>query len=191
MEGYLGVVIAIIIIKSSIDMLTETVNSMIGTRADSELTKKLRHRIMEFDKVQGVYDLILHDYGPSNIMGSAHIQVRDDMTAKELHKLTREITYQVYLEFGIVLTVGIYAANDNGEYGDIKKDLVVIVNNYMEILQIHGFYVDEETNTISFDLIIDFKADNPQEIQNKVLKEIKEKYPNYNYNVILDTDVSD
>ena len=45
--------------------------------------------------------------------------------------------------------------------------------------------------TISFDLIIDFKADNPQEIQNKVLKEIKEKYPNYNYNVILDTDVSD
>ena len=191
LEGYLGIVISIIIIKSSVDMLRETVNSMIGARFDSDLTKKLRKKIMEFEKVQGVYDLALHDYGPSNIMGSVHIQVKDDMTAKEIHKLTREITYSVYDEFGIVLTIGIYAANDKGEYGEIKKDLVLIVNNNMEVLQIHGFYVDEETKTISFDLIIDFKADNPEEIKENVLKEIKQKYPDYNYLVILDTDISD
>ena len=191
LEGYLGLIISLIIAKSSIDILRETVNSMIGSRADSELTKKLRSRIMEFKEVQGVYDLSLHDYGPSNIMGSLHIQVRDDLTAKELHKITREITFTVYQEFGIILTIGVYAANDNGEYGDIKKELVLIVNNYMEVLQIHGFYVDEETKTISFDLIMDFKADNPEETKNIILNEIKEKYPNYNYSVILDTDVSD
>lgn len=190
-EGYLGFIISIIIIKSSIDILKDTVNSMIGSRADSELTKKLRSRIMEFKDVQGVYDLSLHDYGPSNIMGAVHIQVRDELTAKELHKITREIVFTIYQEFGIVLTIGVYAANDNGEYGDIKKELVLIVNNYMEILQIHGFYVDEETKTISFDLIVDFKADSPEETKNIILDQIKEKYPNYNYSVILDTDVSD
>lgn len=190
-EGYIGLLISIIIIKSSIGILGETVNSMIGTRADSELTKEIKYKIMNFDKVQGVYDLMLHDYGPSNIMGSAYIQVKDDMTAKELHKLTKEIAYEIYTEFGIVLTLGIYAANDNGEFGEIKKDLIFIVNNHTEILQLHGFFVDEETNTISFDLIIDFKAENPEKTKEKILQDIKEKYPNYNYNVILDTDISD
>ena len=55
----------------------------------------------------------------------------------------------------------------------------------------HGFYVDEENKTISFDLIIDFKAESIEKVKDEVVKEIKEKYPEYNYYVILDTDFSD
>ena len=55
----------------------------------------------------------------------------------------------------------------------------------------HGFYVDEESKTVSFDLIIDFKAENKENIKEEVVKEIKEKYNEYNYFVILDTDISD
>lgn len=191
LEGILGIVIAVVIIKSSIDILRETITIMIGIRADSELTNKLKTKIIEFREVQGVYDLDLHSYGPSKIVGSVHIQVRDDMTAKEIHKLTREITMGIFQEFGIILTIGIYAANDKGEFGEIKEQLGSIISNYKEILQMHGFYVDEDTQNIFFDLIIDFKADNPKEIEQNIIKQIKEKYPKYNYNVILDLDVSD
>ena len=191
LEGILGVIIAIVIIKSSIDILRETITIMIGIRADSELTNKLKTRISKFEEVQGVYDLDLHSYGPSKMVGSVHIQVRDDMTAKEIHKLAREITLEIMQEFGIILTIGIYAANDKGEYGEIKEELGNIIKNYKEIIQMHGFYVDEETKNIFFDLIIDFQADDSKEIQNSVIKQIKEKYPKYNYNVILDSDVSD
>ena len=55
----------------------------------------------------------------------------------------------------------------------------------------HGFYVDEESKTISFDLIIDFKAESKEKIKEEVVNKIKEKYPEYNYFVILDTDISD
>ena len=55
----------------------------------------------------------------------------------------------------------------------------------------HGFYVDEETQNIFFDLIIDFKADDPKQIQQGVIDKIKQKYPKYNYNVILDLDITD
>ena len=191
LEGYLGVIIAIVIIKSSIDILRETITIMIGVRADSELTNKLKQRIIKFDEVQGVYDLDLHSYGPSKMVGSVHIQVRDDMTAKEIHKLARNITIAIMQEFGIILTIGIYAANDKGEYGEIKEELGKIINSYDDIIQMHGFYVDDDTQNIFFDLIIDFKADSPEKIKQSVIDKIKKKYPKYNYSVILDVDVTD
>ena len=192
LEGYLGFVISVIIVKSSFEIMKETLNSIIGARADSGLTQKLREKVNEFEEVQGVYDITLHNYGPSQIMGSIHIQVDDNMTAKEIHKLTRKIQLHIYEELGIVLTIGIYASNSSEEhFVQIKSELAKIIHKYPEILQMHGFYVDEESKTVSFDLIIDFKAENKENIKGEVVKEIKEKYPEYNYFVILDTDFSD
>ena len=192
LEGYLGFVISVIIVKSSYEIMKETLNSIIGARADSELTQKLREKVNAFEEVQGVYDITLHNYGPSQIMGSLHIQVDDNMTAKEIHKLTRKIQMQIYEELGTVLTIGIYAANNSDEkYVKIKNDLAKIIQEHKEILQMHGFYVDEENKTISFDLIIDFKAESKENLKDEVVRQIKEKYPEYNYYVILDTDFSD
>ena len=191
LEGIVGIIISLIIIKTAIDVLRETITIMLGTRADSELTNKIKSRIFGFSEVQGVYDLDLHSYGPSKMVGSVHIQVRDNMTAKEIHKLARTITIEIMKEFGIILTIGIYAANDKGEFGEIKEELGKIIKEFKEVLQMHGFYVDEETNNIFFDLIIDFKAKNSDEIKEKIINAIKEKYPKYNYNIILDLDVSD
>ena len=93
---------------------------------------------------------------------------------------------------GTVLTIGIYAANNSNEqHVKIKNELIKIIKKHKEILQMHGFYVDEENKIVSFDLIIDFKAESKDNIKDEVLKEIKEKYSDYNYNVILDTDFSD
>ena len=93
LEGYLGVIIGLFILKASIDILKEAVHSILGVRADSELSQNLKKRILTFKEVQGVYDLNLHNYGPSSVIASAHIQVRNDMTAEEIHILTREIEY--------------------------------------------------------------------------------------------------
>ena len=191
LEGILGTIIAFVIIKAAIEMLSETLGSMIGTRVDNEITSNLKERINSFEEVKGVYDLALHNYGPTQLMGSVHVELSDDLTAKEIHKLTRKILYAIYEEFGIILTIGIYASNtDNEEYDEIKNSLNEIVAKYPEILQMHGFYVDDEINLITFDLIIDFDA-NRIEIKDKVLEEIRNKYPNYHFDVILDADYSD
>ena len=55
----------------------------------------------------------------------------------------------------------------------------------------HGFYVDDSTNNISFDLIFDYKEEHPEKIVKKIKKEIKEKFPDYEYSVIIDNDVSE
>ena len=191
LEGYLGVIIAIFIIKSAIEMLRETLNIMIGERADKELTDKLKEKVCSYDEVQGAYDLSLHNYGPSKSIATVHIQVRDDMTAKEIHALTKEITIDIYNEFGIITTLGIYAANENGEFSEIKKELNKIVKEYKDIKQLHGFYVDEKNNKIYFDLIFDFDCENIEEIKDTIISKLKEKYPEYDFVVILDDDISD
>lgn len=191
LEGYVGVFISIIIIKSSVDILKQTLNNLIGVKEDSELSKKITDTINSFEEVQGTYDLTLHNYGPTKILGSAHIQVEDKMTAKDIYKLTRIIRHKLYSEFNIIMTIGIYAVNDEDECSEeIRKDLEEIIDKYPEILSMHGFYVDENDKTVSFDLVIDFNANTPKDIKKKVKNEIKEKHKEYKYYVIIDNDFS-
>lgn len=192
LEGPLGIVLSIIIIKSSIDILKETIDDMIGVRIDSDLSIKLKDFINSFDNVYGTYDLNLNNYGPNTIIGSAHIEVPDNMLAKEIHMLTKEISYRVFDKFGIILTIGIYASNDSDkESKKIKEELEKTVKLYPNVLQIHGFYLDKKTNTIYFDLVIDFEEENSTKLRQRIVRDLKEKYPKYKYIVVIDADLSD
>ena len=188
LEGILGVIISIVIIKASIDMIRETLDSMIGARVDSELSRKIKDSICELPEVYGAYDLSLHNYGPEEMQGSVHVEVDDSLTALEIHNLTRQISIKIYNEFSIILTVGIYARNN--KFDDIRNDLYEIASKYEEIIEIHGFIVYETQNLITFDMIVDFDADR-EKVKSKILKEIKQKHPQYTYQVIDDYDVSD
>ena len=191
-EGFLGVIISIIIIKASIEMLKETSNSIIGVRIDSKLARNIKETINSFNDVKGTYDLMLHNYGPTETIGSVHIEVPDDMSAKQIHKLTRDIRYKIYADFGIILTVGIYASNTDSEKAkEIKETVANIISRNKSIIQMHGFYVDEELKIITFDIIFEFDVKNKEEIRNGVIKELKKKYPEYKYLIIIDSDISD
>ena len=191
LEGYLGVFISLIILKSAYEILKDTVNDMIGTRADAELTKKIKEEVASFAEVKGVYDLNIHNYGPNKIVGSAHIQVDDNLNVRDIHRLTRRIEVDVYEKMGIILTIGIYASNEVGEYKDIKSHIDKLLKNYKNILSMHGFYVDQEYKLISFDLIFSFDEDHPEEKVAEIVNKLKSDFKDYEFNIILDTDISD
>ena len=135
---------------------------------------------------------MLHSYGPSKIMGAANIQVDEMMTAKQIHGLSKRIQGTIYKEFGIILILGIYASNERDEVAvQIEKDLREIIADYKEIIQLHGFFVDREKKTINFDIIIEFSAEDPKKTKDEVLERIKEKYPEYKYYVVIDSDFTD
>ena len=188
LEGILGVIISIVIIKASIDMLRETLDSMIGARVDSELSRKIKESICEVPEVYGAYDLSLHNYGPEDMQGSVHVEIDGDLTALEIQNLSRQITLKIYNEFSIALTIGIYARND--KYSNIRSELDRIASQYDEILEIHGFIVYEDQNMITFDMIVDFDADR-QKVKDEVLEKITSRHPEFNYMIIDDYDVSD
>lgn len=190
-EGYLGAVISIFIIKAGIEMLIETLHSIIGERADSELTDNIKKSIGAYDGVLGVYDLTVHNYGPNQLMATAHIEVDDNTTAKTIHLLTRQIAADIFMQYGVILTIGIYASNTSTETSAaIKKSLEEIVSTYPDIIQMHGFYADEENRYVMFDLIIDFKAD-AQHIQKQVHDAVSAQYPDFRFDIVLDSDYSE
>ena len=191
LEGWFGAVISIFIIKAGLEMLGDTLDSIIGKRADKELSEQLKAIVCAYPQVRGAYDLTLHNYGPTQIIGSVHVELPDDMPAREIHKLTRAISVGVYNELGIVLTVGIYASNNSeGESKAIRERLDKIAGKHPEILQIHGFYFDGEQKSVTFDLVIDFSADR-QAIEKAVHQEISQAYPDYTFYIVLDSDYSD
>ncbi len=191
LEGYLGLLISLIIIKTAIGILKDTINDMLGVRADSKLTNKIKKLIGSYDEVKGVYDLTIHNYGPNKIVGSAHIELPDDLNVGDIHRLTRRIEVDIYSKYGIILTLGVYASNETKKYIEIKKYILNLIKEYEHIIQMHGFYVDEEYKIITFDLIFDFDEEHPEKCVNKIKKSLKEKYPDYNFSIILDADISD
>lgn len=191
-EGYLGILIGLFIIKSGVEFLLNAISSIVGKRAEKETALGIKQLVTSFPEVIGAYDLILNDYGPNRSIGSIHIEVRDDLTAKEIHPLTRNISLAVYQKFGVILTVGIYATNSSvPEIKCIREDLYRLVKSYPSIEQVHGFYVDVESNTVSFDIIISFKEEKPEEIKSSLINELSKLHPSYKYFVVEDIDFSD
>jgi len=190
-EGWLGAVIAAVIVKSGVEILLESLGAIIGQRVDSDLSVKLKEYVTGFPGVRGAYDLILNHYGPDRVIGSVHVELPDDMTAREIHSLTRQITQGVYQEFGIVLTVGIYASNtDSREGAAIRETALELAKAYPEFRQVHGFYLEPGEKHASFDLILDFGCD-AAAIRQELRDRLTARYPDYTFDVVLDSDFSD
>lgn len=190
LEGYLGVLIAILIIKTAIEMMSEAARATLGQRADAELIDQVKRQIESFDQVQGVYDLALHDYGPTTTVGTVQIQVRDSLTARQIHQLTQEIAASVRKKFQIMMTVGIYAANSRGDAGQIRRDVERLAKGHPEILQVHGFLVNEKTRVVTFDAVVDFQTEDPERVLRKLTRELKILYPEYKFQAQMDADIS-
>lgn len=189
LDGWVGLIISIFVVKAGIDVLKDAVGSIIGERPSQEKVNDIRELIADHKGVLGVYDLVLDSFGPEKLIGSCHIEVRDDMTASEIHELTRHISEDLYLKYNVLLTIGIYASNSTGEFGVIHGKLNDLVDHHPEILQVHGFYVDKEDGTIDFDIVVDFHND-AEALRQHIIDEMKELYPEYDYNVIIDLDYS-
>ena len=191
-EGYIGILISIFIVKAGVEILLETLSGIIGDRIDPKLSTALKEKITSIPEVNGAYDLILHNYGPEKLIGSIHIELDDKLTANEIHSLTRKISDEVFSEFGIILTVGIYATNNiDPETLEIKEYLISLINEHKEIINYHGFYVDKSRMVITIDMIFDFKCKNAYEIKEEIVKKMQEKYSEFYFDIILDTDFSD
>ncbi|MBR3001319.1 MAG: cation transporter [Oscillospiraceae bacterium] len=192
LEAWLGVVISGFIIKSGIEMLLETVDELLGARVDADTVRGIRQTILQNEpEVSGVYDVILHSYGPDKLIGSAHIEVPDTMSINELDSLERRIADRVAKEQGIFLVgIGIYSRNTgNDEAALIREQITKMITAHDGVLQVHGFKIDLETKSISFDVILDFEVEDRNALFMEIVSEVHEAFPDYQLVPTLDLDI--
>lgn len=193
LEAWLGAVIAVVIIKSGIEMLRDTLSKILGERADAELAREIKRTVNSFPEVLGSYDLVLHNYGPDAFHGSVHIEVPDTFTADELDRLTRKLTAAVYEKTGVILAaVGVYSSNTKDALAvKTRKRVSEIALSHEHVMQMHGFYFDSEEKSIRFDIIVSFDAKDRREVCRQVTADIQKAFPDYRLEIVLDTDFSE
>ena len=190
LEAYAGVVISIVIIRSGVEMLRDTLDDILGKRYDPEELQAIKNTIAEDPDVFGVYDLILHSYGPDRNVGSVHVEVRDEMTATEIDKMERRISKNVYEKHKLPLTsISIYAMNTSTEETKaIRAKVNEIVMGFEGVLQTHGFRADPEERTITMDIILDFDVKDRKAVFENIRAALQKAFPDYTLQLTLDID---
>ena len=193
LESWLAAIISLIIIKSGVDMLKDTISKILGERADRDLSISIKETVKSFPDVSGAYDLVLNNYGPNSYNGSIHIEIPDTYTAFQIDELVREITVLVYKKHNVLLTaIGIYSVNTKDEYIiKAREHIYSLAMSIPYVLQAHGFYLSTEKKTIRFDVVVSFDSPDRRDTYNKVYNSIKKEYPDYLLEIALDIDFSD
>lgn len=192
LEAYVGAFISVMIIKSGIEMMSDTISDILGRRADTEVTAKIREILTASPEVRGAFDLILYNYGPNRNYGTVHLELRDTMTVAEVDTLSRALQEKVYCETGVILTgVGVYSYNTGSdEAAQIRNRILEKVMTHEWALQLHGFYADLENKELRFDVVLSFEVNHTEALQT-LYTEIGEMYPGYMLHITADVDVSD
>ncbi len=193
LEAWLGAIISVIIIKSGIEMLRDTISQILGERNDTELARAIHDTVVSFPGVEGAYDLVLNNYGPDTWNGSIHIEVPDTYSADKLDQMIREIMVKVHREHNVILTaIGVYSVNTKDEETiQMKKKVeeIVFANEYVR--QMHGFYLTKEEKKIRFDIVVSFDAKNRSAVYSDVVAAVHKAFPDYTLQVALDTDFTE
>lgn len=189
-DGIIGAVISAFIIKAGIELFMDAISSVMGARPDSETTKAIKQTIREIDGVGGAYDLVLHNYGPNSAIGSVHIEIPADMTAEQVHKLTKKIQLTVLEKFHVFLTVGIYAIDS--AHNEERTAINSLALAHSGVLGTHGIYIDDDSKYSSFDVLTDFTVADKEALRSEIASEVIEKVlPDFTVDISFDTNYSD
>ena len=187
LDGILGALISVVIIKAGIEMLAGPVNDLLGTSIPAELATKIKKEVSEFEGVHGVYDLILHNYGPDVKIGSLHISVYDTMNAHDIHGLTRRISTAMFERHGIIMTVGVYAvATGDNKRTELQTKIIQTLAANKEIVQVHGFYYSEKDNMLSVDVVPDDTTHDDTALVGKLTAQIEPLTPGLQVTIVVD-----
>ncbi len=191
-DGILGALISVVIIKAGVEMLASPVNELLGSRVSEELVHKIKEEVMGFEGVHGVYDIILHSYGHEVMIGSLHISVDDTMDAYRIHGLTRQISGRMYEEHGIIMTVGVYAvATGEGRRSELQSIIMHTLGQHKEIVQLHGFYWFEKENMVSIDVVPDLSVHDEAAFCRGLIEELQPLMPDVELSIVIDHNYSE
>lgn len=192
LDGYLGALISLVIIKAGVEMLSSPINQLLGSQAPPDLIHQIKTDIGGMEPVQGVFDLILHGYGPNLSIGSVHIGVPDTLTAHEIHGLTRRIAERMYDQYGIIMTVGIYSiATGDNKCTELQRNVIQTLSQQEHVLQVHAFYYNKEKNSVSVDVVPDRTVTNDEAFIGLLQEQLKAVAPGMSIGIVIDHNYSD
>ncbi len=158
-DGIMGIVVSVFILLSGYGIIKETVDQLLGQPADEELVSSIKELVEESAYAIGMHDLIIHCYGPGNLIGSVHVEVDGKGDIMEIHDAIDELERNIYEELGVMITIHMDPVEtDNEEINSAKDMLNDIIKKIDANLSMHDFRMvsgPSHTNLI-FDIVIPY-----------------------------------
>ena len=179
-DGYMGVIVAVIIFIAGIKILNETKNAILGESADPEVVENVKRIVSEFSDALGIHDMVVHSYGPGRTIVTLHIEVDGDKSVFDSHDMIDSIERRLNVELGIQSNIHMdpIVTNDK-EVSEMREVVRGLVKGIDERLDIHDFrFVRGVTHT---NLIFDINAPFELKMSDSELKrEISKRVSEYN-----------
>ena len=189
LDGYMGVAVAIFILVSGVQLIKETMDPLLGQAPSKEIYETIEKKILSYDNVLGVHDLMVHSYGPGCYFASAHLEMDAKLNVLICHdimdKIERDFNSELHIHLVVHLDPTIL---DSEETNELKELVAGIINDIDPALTFHDFRVvfGEEAKNVLFDVVVPPKYKYmDDELESIIKKRVNEAGNGNLYAVIL------
>lgn len=190
LDGYMGAIVALLIIISGAKMIIDTISPLLGTVPDGELVEKIHKKILSYDGIIGMHDLAVHSYGPDQYFASVHCEVPAEQDIMISHDIIDNIEKDFLKEWGIHMVIHLDPVVTNDERTNQLKAVVQkLIEGISPKISIHDFRVvwGVSHSNLIFDVVVPFGLEwSDDEIANLISNRIHEIDSKYNAVITID-----
>lgn len=191
LDGYIGLVVALIVLKGGIEVCRETLDQLLGGKPDPEKIRQIRELLLNHEGILGVHDLVVHDYGPGRCVASVHAEVSADGNILTIHEMIDNAEREVEQKLHIPICIHMDPIVTNDETSNrLRHQLSDFLRNIDPALSMHDFRMvpgEGHTNLI-FDCVVPPGYRDRQLLYNSLRAYAQSIDPNYHVIVQFDTD---
>lgn len=104
-DAYMGIILALFVLKPGIDLFIQTSNYLIGQRVDQEIEEEVGKIIMDNDFIIGYHNLTIHEYGKGHLEGSVDVEIAENLSLLVAHQIITDIQKKIQKEVGVNLSI--------------------------------------------------------------------------------------
>ena len=174
-DGYMGILVAVVIFIAGIKILNDTKNAILGEAPSEEIIERIKAVIAEYPDALGIHDMVVHSYGPGRTMATLHIEVDGSKCVFESHDMIDLIERRLYEECSVQASIHMDPiVADDEEVNKMRALVIEKVKSIDSRFDIHDFrFVKGVTHTnLIFDVYVPFEI---KESDDQVKKVIADK----------------
>lgn len=193
LDGWCGLLVGVFILYSGVQALKDTVDPLLGQAPDKALVEQIQSLVTSYTVVQGIHDMMIHDYGPGRRIVSLHAEVDAKGDILKIHDEIDNIERKLRETLNCHATIHMDPVEaDNEEVRKLRLQTAKLIAGMELNLSIHDFRVVKgETHTnLIFDVVVPFECPlKDSEVIEKIEEGIQQ-YPGNYYAVIqIDRDL--